>query len=128
MPSYGASFIYMEHPHEPIDVIQRWQEWYKKNRIVASLDKPLESKDSREKLHDTFYAIDSWLEICTYDAMKQAADHFSDTIVEASASLTADEIYACLLQALQENYDHTKKEYENAARLLELIKNDAKTN
>jgi len=118
----------MEHPHEPIDVIQRWQEWYKKNRVVASLDKPLESKGSRENLHDTYHAIDSWLETCTYTAMKQATDHFGDTIVEASASLTADEIYACLLQALQENYDHAKKEYENAARLLELIKNDVKIN
>jgi hypothetical protein len=97
----------MEHPHEPIDAINSWQEWYKNNRVVASLNKPLES---------------------TYDAMKQATDHFGDTIVEASATLSADEIYSCLLQAVQENYDHTKKEFDNAARLLELIKNDAKTN
>jgi hypothetical protein len=118
----------MEHPHEPIDAINSWQEWYKKNRVVASLDTPMQTKDSREELHDTSNTIDSWLEACTYDAMKQATEHFGDTIVEASASLSADEIYSCLLQALQENYDHTKKEFENAARLLELIKNDAQKN
>jgi hypothetical protein len=118
----------MEHPHEPIDAINSWQEWYKSNRVIASLDKPLESKDSREELHDTSKAIDSWLQTCTYNAMKQATDHFGDTIVEASASLSADEIYSCLLQAVQENYDHAKKEFDNAARLLDLIKNDAKTN
>lgn len=100
----------MEHPHEPIDVIAQWQEWYNKNRRVASLD--------------TNEAIDSWLDACNQYAMKQAADHFADTIVEASASLSADEIYSCLLTAVQENYEHTEKEYNNAKRLLELIKNN----
>lgn len=38
----------MEHPHEPVDAIKEWQDWYKKHRIVAQMDEPLVTKDSRE--------------------------------------------------------------------------------
>jgi hypothetical protein len=114
----------MEHPHEPLNAIQEWQNWYKRHRVVATLDEPLVSKASRENMHDTSNAVDLWLKDYTEHAKKQASDHFADTIVEAAATLSADEIYDCLMKAVQENYDHAEKEFNNASRLLELIKNN----
>jgi hypothetical protein len=116
----------MEHPHEPLNAIQEWQNWYKRHRVVATLDEPLVSKSSRENMHDTSNAIDSYLEDYTEYAKKQASNCFADTIVEAAATLSADEIYNCLMKAVQENYDHAEKEFKNASRLLELIKDDVK--
>jgi len=53
----------MDHPHEPINAIKEWQEWYRTHAVVASMDEPLMSKDSRENLHDTSkatYEMPDW--------------------------------------------------------------------
>ena len=80
----------MEHPHEPIDAINQWQEWYQNNKVVASSDKPLVSKDSRENLHDTTNAIESmskeiWLQ--------KVEEHFADTLAEFQYELSGKDFY-----------------------------------
>jgi len=35
----------MDTTQEPIDSVKSWQDWYRKHRIVAQTDKPLEAKD-----------------------------------------------------------------------------------
>ena len=108
----------MEHPHEPIDAIKEWQEWYKSNRVVASLEQPLVSKDSRENLHDTTDAIESmskeiWLH--------KAEEHFADTLAEFQYELSGKDFYQAFCKAAQTNVDIAKKEYERAKELVDLL-------
>jgi len=49
----------MDISNKPMETLQQWQEWYRANRKVASLDEPLVSKESRENLHDTVNAVDA---------------------------------------------------------------------
>ena len=113
----------MEHPHEPIDAINEWQRWYREHRLVASLDKPLASKDSRENLHDTSNAMTTISSMFTADNQwKQSiVDAFADTITEAMADMSGAEIYKCFLQAAQENLTHAEKEYKNAKQLVDYL-------
>lgn len=113
----------MEHPHEPIDAIAKWQQWYRENRMVASLDEPLKSKESREKLHNTFNTMTTISSLLTNnDTWQQSiVDAFADTITEAMADMSGAEIYKCFLQAAQENMAHTEKEYKNAKQLVDYL-------
>ena len=114
----------MEHPHEPIDAINKWQEWYKSNRVVASLDKPLVSKDSRENLHDTTNAIESmskeiWLQ--------KAEEHFADTLAEFQYELSGKDFYQAFCKAAHTNVEIAKKEYERAKELVDLLQGSSST-
>lgn len=108
----------MEHPHEPIDAINKWQEWYKNNRVVASFEKPLVSKNSRENLHDTTNATKSmskeiWLQ--------KAEEHFADTLAEFQYELSGKDFYQAFCKAAHVNMDIAKKEYERAKELVDLL-------
>jgi hypothetical protein len=128
----------MEHPHEPLDAIQIWQDWYKKNRVIAQLDQPLVSKDSRENLHDTTNAVDKlpdwrshYKELIedapqpTYNSMykEKATDYFGDTIAEFADELTGEELFNCFLAAANKNLGRVKKEYDQAKELVNLLLN-----
>jgi hypothetical protein len=113
----------MENSSNPLDAIQTWQEWYSKNQPVASMDKPLVTKESREKLHDTSNAVDS---LHKGKLLEKATTYFADTIAEYSSELSAVELFSCLLAAATENYNYTKGEYENAKQFLDCIKNETK--
>jgi len=126
----------MEHPHEPIDVIQGWQEWYKKNRVIAQMDEPLVSKDSRENLHDSSNAVDKMPDWRSFyaelieDEPKQkavttikekATEWFADTIAEFFNELTGEELFECFLTAAANNLQHVKKECDQAQTLVDLL-------
>jgi hypothetical protein len=126
----------MEHPHEPVDAIKSWQEWYKTNRMVAQLNQPLASKDSREKLHDTANAVDrlpNWREHYAQlitDTPKtmdntlykqKAFEYFADTLAEFANELTGKELFDCFVRAATEAMEHEKKEYEQAKELFDLL-------
>jgi hypothetical protein len=115
----------MEHPHEPMDAIKKWQEWYKSNRVVASLDTPLISKDSRENLHDTSNTMTTVFNtpFANSEWRQSVIDNFADTITEAMADLSGAEIYKCLLQAAEENLKHCEKEYKDAKQLVDYLTN-----
>lgn len=138
----------MDHPHEPMGAIKEWQTWYKEHRVVAEMDEPLVTKDSREKLHDTSKATDVLPDWRTFyqelaadtkegapvldenlykqKDIERATNYFADTIVEFFNDLTAQELYDCFVEAAKQNFKHTQKEYDNAKDLIDII--EKKTN
>ena len=128
----------MDHPHEPLDAINDWQIWYRTHKIVAELDEPLVTKDSREKLHDSsnavpsVYAVPDWKSFWDkpYEGnnvyKQKAAEHFADTIAEFQNELTGAEIYEAFTVAALQALDFVKKEYDNAKELADLIQSNAK--
>jgi hypothetical protein len=113
----------MDHPHEPIDAIKTWQDWYKSHRIVAQLDKPLITKDSRENMHDTTQATDTFKETDTKAIwMQKAKEHFADTLAEYQYELSGKDFYKAFYQAAYEYLEATKKEYERTKELVDMLR------
>jgi hypothetical protein len=123
--SVGRFYLTMDHPHEPLDVIEKWQQWYKKNRVVAELDEPLVSKQSREKLHDTTNAVPTisaaMNNTATEKLKKQAQDYFADTLAEFANELSGKDLYEALVAAVNYNLEVVKKEYEQAKEFADLV-------
>lgn len=114
----------MEHPHEPIDAIKEWQEWYKAHRMVASMDTPLITKDSRENMHDTTDAIE---DIGKEIWLQKAEEHFADTLAEFQYELSGKDFYKAFCKAAHTNMDIAHKEYERAKELVDLLQNPQPT-
>ena len=114
-------FITMEHPHEPINVILKWQEWYRKNQQVASLYQPLETKDSRENLHDTTNAMKTISSILENTTKSKITEYFADTITEAMCEMSGADVYKCFLAAAQEQLTYAEKEYQKAKQLVNYL-------
>ena len=113
----------MDTTQEPIDTINKWQEWYRKHRIVAQLDQPLVTKDSRENMHDTTNATDTMENNSTKDMLiEKAKDHFADTLAEYQYELSGKDIYKAFYQAAYENAEHARKEYERAKELVDMLR------
>jgi hypothetical protein len=126
----------MSESTEPLDSIHAWQIWYKSNKMVAEMDDPLVTKDSRENLHDTSAATDTlpnWREhyaeligdclpLQGNDVYKQkATEHFADTIVEFASEMSGEELFECIYQAAKEQFEHTQKQYDRAKDLMDLL-------
>ena len=92
-----------------------------KQSIVAELDEPLVTKDSREKLHDT--TASTAQSIKHAECLKRTRDYFADTICEAIDELTGEEAYQAFYKACKALRDVTKKEYDNANELFECLNN-----
>ena len=90
-----------------------------KQNIVAELDEPLVTKDSREKLHDT--TASTAQSIKHAECLKRTRDYFADTICEAMNELTGEEVYQAFYKACKALRDVTKKEYDNANGLFECL-------
>jgi hypothetical protein len=109
----------MEHPHEPIDAIKGWQDWYKKHKIVAQMDEPLVTKDSRENMHDTTDAVDSAAKAMW---MNKAQEHFADTLAEFQYELSGKDLYKAFYKAAYENAEVARKEYEKSKELIDMLR------
>tara|TARA_R110000868_G_scaffold123185_3_gene326369 strand:- start:9 stop:350 length:342 start_codon:yes stop_codon:yes gene_type:complete len=95
-----------------------------------------QSKAARENLHDTTMAVDSILNyplkpkpplVIDFSPKEKATNFFADTICEFSEQLTPEELYQALLDAMESYYLNTKKEFDHATQLRDLItgfKND----
>ena len=113
----------MDTTQEPIDTINKWQEWYRKHRVVAQLDQPLVTKDSRENMHDTTNATDTMENNSTKDMLiEKAKDHFADTLAEYQYELSGKDFYKAFYQAAYENAEHVRKEYERAKELVDMLR------
>lgn len=129
-------FIRMSDSTDPMDTIKNWQDWYKGNRIVAQMDEPMVSKDSRESLHDTSKAVDAmpdwreyWAEVIsdklplqsndTYK--KKATDYFADIIAEFFNEMSGQELFDCFAAAAKQNLEFATKEYDHAKDLMDVI-------
>jgi len=90
-----------------------------KQNIVAELDEPLVTKDSREKLHDT--TTSTAQSIKHAECLKRTREYFADTICEAIDELTGEEVYQAFYKACKALRDSTKKDYDNANALFECL-------
>ena len=122
--SVGAFyFAIMTTEVDPMDAINAWQKWYKENQVVASLDKPMASKDNRENLHNTSNAIDTMTKTEAKAMwMVKAQEHFADTLAEYQYELSGKDFYKAFYAAAQENMTHAKKEYDSAKELVDMLK------
>ena len=93
-----------------------------KQNIVAELDEPLVTKDSREKLHDT--TASTAQSIKHAECLKKTREYFADTICEAMDELTGKEVYQAFYKACKALRNTTKKEYNNANELFECLDNE----
>jgi hypothetical protein len=93
-----------------------------KQNIVAELDEPLVTKDSREKLHDT--TASTAQSIKHAECLKKTREYFADTICEAMDELTGEEVYQAFYKACKALRNITKKEYNNANELFECLDNE----
>jgi hypothetical protein len=119
---------------EPIDAINKWQEWYRSNRVIAEIDTPGASKNSRESLHDTSNVtsvMPEWREAfekLTLNSMEttsfkeKATEYFADTIAEFFNELSGAELFECFLTAAHNNAELVKKEYDKAQELVDLLR------
>lgn len=130
----------MEHPHEPISAINDWQIWYRNNKVVAEIDEPLVTKDSRENMHDSskaapsVYAVPDWKSFWDKQPstdmpssdnsiyFNKAVEHFSDTLAEYSYELTGNEFYLAFLKAAEQTAEHAEAEYKKTKELVELLR------
>lgn len=105
----------MEETNQAMQAIQNWQEWYRNHRVVAELNEPLMSKDSRETLHNTEKTFASVHEMLDYKSNKtakeKAIDAFADTMAEFLGDLTADELYDALMTAAKQQKNFAEREY-----------------
>lgn len=109
----------MEHPHEPMNVIKTWQDWYKNHSIIAQIDEPLMTKDSRENMHDTNDGSDKTAKEMW---MNKAQEHFADTLAEFQYELSGTDMYKAFYKAAYENVEGAKKEYERVKELLDMLR------
>ena len=138
-----------QFPEDPLNHIKTWQAKFKEHKQqcgVAELDEPLVSKDSRENLHNTSYAVDSIKDWRTYwkevlddsednfenelaTAVKQqkiiakqkTIDNFLDEICCALEEMSGKEVFDCFLKAVQSQHEYTKKEYDKTNELMDLL-------
>jgi hypothetical protein len=138
-----------QFPEDPLNHIKTWQAKFKEHKKqcgVAEIDKPLVSKDARENLHDTSNAVDSikdwrtfWKDILDDSednfenelatavkqqktmAKQKVVDDFLDTLCGALEELSGKEVFDCFFEAVQSQFDYTKKEHDKTSELLDLL-------
>jgi len=139
-------------PEDPLKDIITWQTKHKQIKQecgVAEMDTPGTTKDSREALHDTSNATDAikdwrsfWKDVldvpgtwdCSQDELTEAinqqktmakqktVDDFLDTLCGALEELSGEEVFDCFFEAVQSQFDYTKKEHDKTSELLDLLK------
>jgi len=119
----------MDTTSEPIETINQWQEWYRRHRVVAEMDQPLVTKDSRESMHDTSKATttlkgsDNLLtDYCKAMSFQKAKEYFADTIAEFANELSGKELYKAFYAAAMDNMDAVEKEYNKAKQLVDMLR------
>jgi hypothetical protein len=114
---------------KPMEAIKEWQDWYRKHRVVAEIDKPLLTKDSRESLHDSSHAIttlnscDNLLtDYCKEISFQKAKEYFADTLAEFTNELSGKDFYKAFYAAAIENLESVEKEYKKAKDLVDMLR------
>jgi hypothetical protein len=140
-----------QFPEDPLTHIKTWQAKFKEHKQqcgVAEMDTPGTTKDSREALHDTSNATDAikdwrtfWKDILdvpgTWDcsqeeltkatetqltmAKQKTVDNFLDEICCALEEMNGEEVFNCFVEAVQSQFDYTKKEHDKTTELLDLL-------
>jgi 7,8-dihydro-6-hydroxymethylpterin-pyrophosphokinase len=97
--------------------------------VVADPGQLGTAKTNRKNMHNTTMAFDSisnsllkQSHIVDFSPKKKVTNDFADIICEFSELLTPEELYQCLVDAMEAHCQHTKKEFDHATKLLDLIK------
>ena len=106
---------------DPMEALDAWHKWYREHQVVASMEEPLATKDSREQLHDTTNAVAQLVSDAEQLSFKKATEYFADTLAEFSCDLSGRQLFEALLRAATDNYNYTKGEYDKAKQFLDLI-------
>jgi len=113
----------MDTTQEPVEAIKNWQDWYRSHQVVAQMDEPLVTKDSRESLHDTTNAVGTLLETDPKARwIEKAREHFADTLAEFQYELSGKDFYKAFYQAAIENMGHAEKEYQRTKELVDMLR------
>jgi hypothetical protein len=110
----------MDTTHEPVHAIKEWQDWYRKHRVVASVDEPLVTKESRENMHETTKISDEqkakemWIE--------KVKEQFCDTLAEYQYELSGKDFYKAFYQAAAEQMNIAEKECQRSRELVDLLR------
>jgi mitochondrial fission protein ELM1 len=114
---------------KPMEVIKEWQDWYRKHRIVAQVDQPLKTKDSRESLHDTSKTTTTLdgsdnlvTDYCRAMSFQKAKEYFADTLAEFTNELSGKDFYKAFYAAAIENLESVEKEYKRAKDLVDMLR------
>jgi len=143
-------------PEDPLKNIITWQTEYKQIKQecgVTEMDTPGTTKDSREALHDTsnatdfvkdwrsfwklvldepetgYYSEDELTEAINQQktrAKQKAVDDFLDTLCGALEELSGEEVFDCFFEAVQSQWDYTRKEHEKTNDLFKRVLGDSK--
>ena len=106
-----------------MEAIDAWQKWYKEHRVIAEIDEPLVTKDSRESMHDTSNAVDTLLKTDAKEMwVEKAKEHFGDTLAEYQYELSGKDFYKAFYQAAVEAMGHAQKEYERTKELVDMLR------
>jgi hypothetical protein len=134
----------MDHPHEPMQAINDWQIWYRNNKVVAEIDEPLVTKDTRENMHDTknaVYSMPDWrsfykelaeatvepTEVDDNIYLQKAIEDFNETLLEYQYELNAEQFYKAFLIAAINVTKAAEDEYLKAKELVDILKTNEKT-
>lgn len=114
---------------KPMEAIKEWQDWYRKHRIVAQVDQPLKTKDSRESLHDTSKTTTTLdgsdnlvTDYCRAMSFQKAKEYFADTLAEFTNELSGKDFYKAFYAAAIENLESVEKEYKKAKDLVDMLR------
>jgi hypothetical protein len=120
----------MDTTNEPIEAINQWQEWYRRHRVVAEINQPLVTKESRESMHDTSKATTTLdgsnnllTDYCKAMSFQKAQEYFADTIAEFTSDLSGKELYKAFYAAAMDNLNCVEKEYKKAKDLVDMLRN-----
>jgi hypothetical protein len=84
----------------PMEIIQEWQDWYRKNPIAAET----ETKPLKEQMKE------------------KVQEHFEDTIAEFCADISGKEMYKAFYSAALSNMEYHQKEYQKAKELIDMLR------
>jgi len=114
---------------KPMEVIKEWQDWYRKHRIVAQVDQPLKTKNSRESLDDTSKTTTTLdgrdnlvTDYCKAMSFQKAKEYFADTFAEFTNELSGKDFYKAFYAAAIENLESVEKEYRRAKDLVDMLR------
>lgn len=132
-----------QFPEDSSNAMETWKAKYKEAKQqcgVAEIDAPGATKDSRENLHTVQNATDSlkdwrtfWKDVLDEPkeesnaedeltlAKQKTVEYFLDTISCALEEINGEEVFNCLLMAVQSHHEYIKKEYDKANVLMDLL-------
>lgn len=116
------------------DDMDAWLSWHRSNCIIAQMDEPQATKDSREKLHDTSNAsavFPDWRNFMKEivntvekenneykDEFKiQARSRFYDVICDYFTELNPEDFHDALVDAANEYLENSRLDYEKCRKL-----------